>query len=96
MAKFLLHLRPDGKPVGVYTATEHYYDPAEKHTERHVRMVREKPSAIRSFEEWANRLADRSVPSRRLMRWAVVDHRAATLKKVLDDLQDRWRPLDTP
>lgn len=90
MADYLLHSLPNGKPVGVFSETESYYDPkfnAER-AQRAVDLVRSKPDA-RSWQDWADSLASRNPTSPDIMTWDLFPHRRATLRRVLRDAQNR-------
>jgi hypothetical protein len=98
VAEFLIHMRPDGKPMGVYTERESYYDPSMQPevVERYVDFVRSTKGMLRPWEDWIESLAGSAPVGRNTWHWRVISHRHATLQRVLEDVRDRWRPVTEP
>lgn len=87
MSQYLLHQKRDGTPMGVFSETDHYYDPefASGHENYGTSVVGSKGPAT-DWDDWADQLASKT-PSP-TDNWDIYNHPSAPLEQVLSDASD--------
>jgi hypothetical protein len=94
MATYLLHMTGSGEPVGVYTETHDYYDPARDNLRGAGRNVVFSKLPSVPWEDFSERLASTTPSS--TMRWDTYEHPEAALFSVLSKAQHDVEETGTP
>lgn len=86
MADFLIHQNPDGTPIGVFSATSHYYPPNYSQFEAYGVAVMKTRGTVKPWRDWIEDLAS-SFPTPH-GRWSVVEDDSRILQDVYTNTRD--------